>query len=100
MNLNRACARSVTVQVFDWSSGSPVPLLVSPCGTKKCTVRVEPNQSVFLFSDVSKVVFKYEVRITQVDDPRLITNVTGVTKVAFTPQTGDTVLQSNLIRIR
>ncbi|WP_253944655.1 hypothetical protein [Paenibacillus sp. NEAU-GSW1] len=49
---------------------------------------------------MSKVKFKYEVRIIQAADRKLITNVTGVTKAVFTPQEGDTVLQSNLIRIK
>jgi hypothetical protein len=53
-----------------------------------------------LFADVSKVGFKYEVRITQHEDRRLITNVFGVTKSPFTPQEGDTVLQRDLVRIR
>ncbi|OPH57666.1 hypothetical protein BC351_03890 [Paenibacillus ferrarius] len=100
VNLNRTASRAVTVQVFDWSTGSPVPLKVSPCGTKKCTVNVRPNKSVFLFADVSKVTFKYEVRITHQEDRKLITNVTGVTNTPFTPQVGDTVLQSNLVRIK
>jgi len=100
VNLNKAASRLVTVQVFDWSAGAPVPLKVSPCNTKTCTVRVAPNSSVFFFADVSKVSFKYEVRITQLLDRKLITNVFGVTNAPFTPQDGDTVLQRNLVRIR
>lgn len=99
VNLNKMRCRRVTVQVFDWSSGSPVPLKVSPCVRKICTVSIAPNKSVFLFADVSKVSFKYEVRIRQNEDPKLITNVTGVTNTPFTPQAGDTVLQRNLIKI-
>ncbi|SDO77993.1 hypothetical protein SAMN04487897_12224 [Paenibacillus sp. yr247] len=64
VNLNRERSRIVTVQVFDWSTGSPIPLKVNPCGEKACSVTVAPNKSVFLFADVSKVGFKYEVRIT------------------------------------
>ncbi|MGO4276534.1 hypothetical protein AB4Z22_43045, partial [Paenibacillus sp. TAF58] len=94
------CSRRVMVQVFDWSTGSPIPLKVSPCNRKKCTVIVAPNKSVFLFADVSKVKFKYEVRITQHKDCKLVTNVTGVTKAPFTPQEGDTVLQRSLIRLK
>lgn len=99
VNLNKAISRKVTVQVLDWSTGSPIPLKVSPCGTKVCRVTAAPNKSVFLFADVSKVRFKYEVRITHHGDNKLITNVSGVTNAPFTPQEGDTVLQRNLIRI-
>ncbi|MCY9691756.1 hypothetical protein [Paenibacillus alginolyticus] len=69
---------------------------------KKCSrrVTVAPHKSVFLFADVSKVKFKYEVRITQLHDRKLVTNVTGVTNAPFTPQEGDTVLQRSLIKIK
>jgi hypothetical protein len=100
VNFNRERSRRVTVQVFDWSTGSPIPLKVSPCNTKQCTVTVAGGKSVFLFADVSKVRFKYEVRITQHHDRKLVTNVTGVTNAPFTPQEGDTVLQRSLIRIK
>lgn len=99
VNLNPTRARSVTVQVFDWSNGSPIPLKVSPCGAKKCTIMVAPNKSVFLYADVSRVSFKYEVRITQSGDRKLITNVYGVTNEPFTPQEGGTVLQRSLIKL-
>lgn len=99
VNLHKFVSRKLTVQIFDWSSGSPVPLKVTPCGTKTCNVTVGPNKSVFLYADVSQVKFKYEVRITQRDCRTLVTNVFGVTKAPFTPQAGDTVLQSNLIKI-
>lgn len=100
VNLSKERLRIVTVQVFDWSNGSPVPLKVSPCGAKKCSVKVAPNKSVFLYADVSRVQFKYEVRLTRNADRKLISNVFGVTKAPFTPQEGDTVLQRNLVRIR
>lgn len=60
---------------------------------------VGPNKSIFLYADVSHVKFKYEVRITQLESRTLVTNVFGVTNAPFTPQAGDTVLQSNLIKI-
>ncbi len=86
--------------MFDWSTGSAIPLKVSPCNRKNCTVTVAPHKSVFLFADVSKVKFKYEVLITQLHDRKLVTNVTGVTNAPFTPQEGDTVLQRSLIKIK
>ncbi|THF84552.1 hypothetical protein [Cohnella fermenti] len=99
VNLSAHAARSVTVQVFDWSSGSPVALKVSPCDARICTVRVGPRRSVFLFANVSRVQFKYEVRVTQSPDRRLITNVTGVTGSPFAPQVGETVLQLQLVKL-
>ncbi|WP_164821477.1 hypothetical protein [Paenibacillus koleovorans] len=55
-------------------------------------------RSVSSFS--AQIVRQYEVRITQASDPKLISNVFGVTRRTFTPQPGDTVLQKNLVRIK
>ncbi|WP_036604929.1 hypothetical protein [Paenibacillus assamensis] len=99
VNVNNRHSRSVTVQVFDWSDGNPVPLKLVPYSLRTCRIRVGPNKSIYVYADVSKVKFKYEVRITQSDARDLISNVTGVTKVTFAPQAGDTVLQHNLVRI-
>ncbi|MWC29417.1 hypothetical protein [Paenibacillus sp. MMS18-CY102] len=93
-------SRSVTVRVYDWSSGTPVALPVFPCETRSCTVWLGANRSDFLYADVSNVQFKYEVRITRPIDRNLVTNVFGVSNTPFTPQPGDTVLQKNLVRIR
>lgn len=98
VNLGRF-SRNITVQVIDWSSGSPVPLKVVPCNKKRCTQTVMPNKSVFLYADVSKVQFKYEVRITQPVNCRFVTNVFGVTKTPFRPLEGGTVLQHDLVKI-
>ncbi|TVX88097.1 hypothetical protein [Paenibacillus agilis] len=98
VNLNTRNSRSITVQVFDWSNGNPIPLKLSP-RMRTGRIRVGPNKSVYVYADVSKVKFKYEVRITQSDARDLISNVTGVTRVTFAPQAGDTVLQHNLVRI-
>jgi hypothetical protein len=92
-------SRNITVQVIDWSSGSPVPLKVVPCGKKRCTQTVGPNKSVFLYADVSKVQFKYEVRIIQPVNCRFVTNVFGVTQMTFKPLEGGTVLQHDLVKI-
>ncbi|EFM08622.1 conserved hypothetical protein [Paenibacillus curdlanolyticus YK9] len=95
-----AFSRSVTVRVYDWSSGTPVALPVFPCETRSCTLWLGANRSDFLYADVSNVQFKYEVRITRLADRNLVTNVFGVSNTPFTPQTGGTVLQKNLVRIR
>ncbi len=92
-------SQDITVQVIDWSSGSPIHLKVSPCNRTKCTQGVGPNKSVFLYADISKVEFKYEVRITQPVTRRFVTNVFGVTRSPFKPLQGGTVLQHELVRI-
>ncbi|WP_136605522.1 hypothetical protein [Paenibacillus dokdonensis] len=94
-----AIPRKITVQVIDWSNGNPVPLKVIPCNLTKCTVTVGANKSKFLYADVSKVVFKYEVRITQADVANFVTNVYGVTNSPFKPQTGEAVLQRDLVKL-
>jgi len=98
VNLGRL-SRRITVEVIDWSTGSPKPLKVFPCNKVRCTQTVGANKSVFLYADVSGVQFKYEVRITQPANSRLITNVFGVTKTPFKPLQGGTVLQHDLVKI-
>jgi len=98
LNLGRF-SRNITVQVIDWSSGSPVPLKVVPCNKRRCTQTVNPNKSVFLYADVAKVPFKYEVRITQPVECRFVTNVFGVTKMPYRPLEGGTVLQHDLVKV-
>ncbi|MCM3626958.1 hypothetical protein M3194_06235 [Paenibacillus glycanilyticus] len=82
VNLNRYGSRKVKVQIYDWSNGTPVALPVYPCRT---AVTVEPNRSTYTYADVSKVSFKYEVRITRVIDPNLVNNVFGLNKL-YSPQ--------------
>ncbi|ACT00543.1 hypothetical protein [Paenibacillus sp. JDR-2] len=98
VNLNGYGDRKIMVQVFDWSSGAPVALPVYPCQTKRCIVTVGPNRSAYLYADVSKVQFKYEVRISRVIDRNLVNNVFGLNKM-FSPQSGNTVLERNLIKL-
>jgi hypothetical protein len=99
VNLDPHRVRAVAVQVFDWSTGFPVPLLVSPCNTTSCKLIIHPNTSVFFFADISTVEFKYEVRITRSEDRMMVTNVFGVTAEPFTPQEGGTVLQQELVKV-
>lgn len=100
VNLNRNTSRRVLVQVFDWSSGTPIALPVLPCNATRCVQTVAPNNTVFLFADVSNVAFTYEVRITHVVDRNLVVNVYGLSNVPITPQEGNTVLERNLVRLR
>ncbi|OXM84969.1 hypothetical protein CF651_18020 [Paenibacillus rigui] len=99
-NLSYDTVNEIAVQVFDWSSGSAVPLAVQPCELEVCKVALSPNSSDFLYADVSGVEFKYEVRITLPREANVLVNVTGVSEAPFTPQVGDNVLQHSLVEIR
>ncbi|MFH5187305.1 hypothetical protein ACHHV8_34645 [Paenibacillus sp. TAB 01] len=100
MNLGSGTISDIAVQVFDWSSGTAVPLNVSPCELPVCKVTLSPRTSDFLYADVSGVEFKYEVRISLPRHANVLLNVTGVSAAPFTPQVGDNVLQHNLVEIR
>ncbi|MFC5653129.1 hypothetical protein ACFPYJ_29265 [Paenibacillus solisilvae] len=101
LNLGSATANDIAVQVFDWSSGVAVPLPVVPCNTPICKVTLFSGRSTFLYADVSKVEFKYEVRITRLAaNKNVILNVTGVSGTPFTPQAGGTVLQHSLVEVK
>ncbi|SDX33007.1 hypothetical protein [Paenibacillus sp. CF384] len=101
VNLGYKNALRMCVQVFDWSSGLPVALKVSPCNTTKCFVPLAPGTSNFVYADVSSVSYKYEVRISRSTANRnVILNVFGLSKEPLTPQTGNNVLQHALVRIK
>ncbi|WP_246070527.1 hypothetical protein [Paenibacillus kobensis] len=100
VNLSRLSSRRVAVQVIDWSNGTPVALPVSPCNRNRCVVTVPVNMSRFLFADVSNVAFTYEVRVTRIVDRNLVTNVFGLSNTPLTPQTGNNVLERELVRLR
>ncbi|SEO34959.1 hypothetical protein [Paenibacillus sp. OV219] len=102
VNLGKTIAREMRVQVFDWSSGLPVPLTLSPCNTTTCLVSLAPGTSNFVYADVSNVQFRYEVRITRRSVNRnVILNVTGLgEQPTLTPQTGNNVLQHGLVRLK
>ncbi|WP_225446473.1 hypothetical protein [Paenibacillus rhizovicinus] len=101
VNLGTTIANRMTVQVFDWSSGLPVALNLSPCNTTKCLVSLAPGTSNFVFADVSGVEFKYEVRISRAAFNRnVILNVSGLSAEPMTPQVGNNVLQLQLFRIK
>ncbi|REE86481.1 hypothetical protein A8990_11090 [Paenibacillus taihuensis] len=65
VNLGKTIAREMKVEVFDWSSGLPVPLTLTPCNQAACLVSLAPGMSNFVFADVSNAQFKYEVRISR-----------------------------------
>ncbi|MBP3965398.1 hypothetical protein [Paenibacillus lignilyticus] len=101
VNLGFANALRMKVQVFDWSSGLPVALTLTPCNTTKCFVSLAPGTSNFVYADVSSVQYKYEVRISRsTANRKVILNVFGLSQEPLTPQTGNNVLQHALVRIR
>ncbi|NBC72091.1 hypothetical protein GT003_24100 [Paenibacillus sacheonensis] len=101
VNLGSTSAKRITVQIFDWSSGLPVALDLTPCNSAKCLVSLAPGTSSFAYADVSGVAFKYEVRITRAAFNRnVILNVTGLSSEPMAPQTGNNVLQQQLFRLK
>lgn len=101
VNLGTTIAKRMTVQVFDWSSGLPVALELTPCQTTKCLVSLAPGTSDFVYADVSGVAFKYEVRIARhAANANVVLNVSGLSDEPMTPQVGNNVLQLGLFRIK
>ncbi|SFI77377.1 hypothetical protein SAMN02799624_02118 [Paenibacillus sp. UNC496MF] len=101
VNLSARVARCMTVQIFDWSSGLPVALNVTPCDAKKCNVSLAPGTSNFVYADISSVQFKYEVRIAKpARNNNVVLNVWGLSSEPLVPQFGNNVLQHQLFRIK
>ncbi|MDF9451759.1 hypothetical protein [Bacillus toyonensis] len=96
MNVDPDDTRRVTVEMFDWSSGSPVFLpLLDPS-----TQTLAPNQYVtFRSAALPPGVFAYEVRITHPNDRDVVTNVFGLSAIVFNPQEGNNVLQHDLAKL-
>lgn len=97
MNVDPNDSRSVTVQMFDWSSGSPVLIsMVDPT-----TQTIPPNQyRTFRSFELPPSTFAYEVRITHPKDKDVVTNVFGLGDIAFDPQEGNNVLQHDLAKLK
>lgn len=93
MNVSPNRSRTVTVQMFDWSSGSPVLLpMVDPT-----TQTIAPNQyRTFRSFELPGSTFSYEVRITHPKTKDVVTNVFGLSAIQFDPQEGNNVLQHDL----
>ena len=72
MNVDPDDTRRVTVEMFDWSSGSPVLLpLIDPS-----TQTLPPNRYVtFRSATLPPALFAYEVRIIRPKDKDVVTNV-------------------------
>ncbi|MES5954443.1 hypothetical protein QCI42_13430 [Bacillus fungorum] len=96
MNVDPDDAHRVTVEMFDWSSGSPVPLpLVDPS-----TQTLAPNQYVtFRSAALPAEFFAYEVRIIHPNDNDVVNNVFGLSAIVFNPPEGNHVLQHDLAKL-
>ncbi|MFD0670738.1 hypothetical protein [Cohnella sp. GCM10027633] len=97
LNVDPDDAHSVTVQMFDWSSGSPVSIaMVDPT-----TQTLPPDQyRTFRSFQLSPALYAYEVRITHTKDKDVVTNVFGLSQIAFDPQEGNNVLQHDLAHLK
>ncbi|MFB5550719.1 hypothetical protein ACE41B_16685 [Bacillus cereus] len=96
MNVDPDDTRRVTVEMFDWSSGSPVLLpLIDPS-----TQTLPPNRYVtFRSAALPPTLFAYEVRIIRPKDRDVVTNVFGLSAIVFNPQEGNKVLQHDLAKL-
>ncbi|MFD4703415.1 hypothetical protein ACFWM3_00985 [Gottfriedia sp. NPDC058432] len=97
VNLDPDDARSVSVFMFNWSSGSPVILpMVDPT-----TVTIPPNSyRTFRSFQLPPNLFAYEVRILHPKDQDVIVNVFGLSDIAFDPQEGNNALQHDLAVVK
>ncbi|MFS0862593.1 hypothetical protein [Fredinandcohnia sp. 179-A 10B2 NHS] len=97
MNADPDDSRRVTVQMFDWSTGSPVQLPMSTPGTQT----LPPNQArTFLSQALPNSTFVYEVRVIHPDDKDVVTNVFGLSTFPFNPQEGNNVVQHDLAELK
>ena len=96
MNVDPDDTHRVTVEMFDWSSGSPVLLpLIDPS-----TQTLPPNRYVtFRSAALPPGVFAYEVRIIRPKDRDVVTNVFGLSAIVFNPQEGNNVLHHDLAKL-
>ena len=96
MNVDPDDTHTVTVEMFDWSSGSPILLpLVDPS-----TQTLAPNRRVtFRSAALSSGFFAFEVRIIRSKDRDVVTNVFGLSAIVFNPQEGNNVLQHDLAKL-
>lgn len=97
MNVDPDDSRTVTVQMFDWSSGSPVIIpMLDPS-----TILIPPNQyRTFRSLALPAGLFVYEVRIIHPKDRDVVTNTFGLSDIVFNPQEGNNALQHDLAELK
>lgn len=96
LNADPDSFRSVTVQLFDWSSGFPVTLpLLDPA-----TISIPPSQyRTFRSLQLPASVSVYEVRIIHPKDKDVVVSTFGLSALDFDPQVGNFALQHDLTRL-
>lgn len=97
LNVDPDDSHAVTVQMFDWSSGSAASIpMVDPT-----TQTLAPEQyRTFRSFQLSPGLYAYEVRITHTKDKDVVTNVFGLSQITFDPQEGNNALQHDLARLK
>ncbi|WP_286134015.1 hypothetical protein [Bacillus sp. AFS053548] len=97
VNVDPDDSRTVSVLMFDWSSGSPVILPMAD----PTTVSIPPNQyRTFRSFQLPANLFAYEVRIHHPKDRDVVVNVFGLSDIAFDPQEGNNALQHDLAVVK
>lgn len=97
VNLDPNNQRTVTVRMIDWSSGSPIDLLMFDPSTQT----LPPNRAVsFRSQPLFPTIRLYEVRIIHPEDDDVVTNVFGIGGSINSPAEGNTVLQHDLVKIK
>lgn len=97
VNVDPDDSRSVSVLMFDWSSGLPVILpMVDPS-----TVTIPSNQyRTFRSFQLPPTLYAYEVRILHPKDRDVVVNVFGLSDIAFDPQSGNNAMQHALAVVK
>ncbi|EAO54106.1 hypothetical protein RBTH_04782 [Bacillus thuringiensis serovar israelensis ATCC 35646] len=96
MNVDPDDTRRVTVEMVDWSSGSPV--LVPIIDPSNPTLPRD-RYGTFRSAALPPALFAYEVRIIRPKDRDVVTNVFGLSAIVFNPQEGNNVLQHDLAKL-
>lgn len=97
LNVDPDSFRSVTVQMFDWSSGSPIVIpMVDPS-----TQTLAPTQyRTFRSLQLSPTLFAYEIRVIHPKDKDVVVSVFGLSDITFDPQNGNNAMQHDLARVK
>ncbi|WP_235822103.1 hypothetical protein [Gottfriedia luciferensis] len=96
-NVDPDSFRSVSVLMFDWSSGFPVVIPMAD----PSTVSIPPNQyRTFRSFQLPSNLFAYEVRVLHPKDKDVVVNVFGLSDIAFDPQTGNNAMQHDLAVVK
>lgn len=97
LNVDPDDSRAVSVQMFNWSTGSPVALpLITPA-----TQTLPPNRyRTFISAALPAGLFAYEVRVIHPYDKDVVTNVFGLSSDPFDLREGNNVVQHDLAKLK